>query len=434
MKEVFYLTKQKHLTLKDRQDIEEALNEGKSFKTIGILVNKDCTTISKEIRKNFTIVKPTSFNSNTNCCKYKRDCSYTNLCHNSCNKLCHFCSKCNNICPDFVYDTCDKLDKPPYVCNCCDNRKGCRKVKYVYKSKEAQEAYYQLLKSSREGVNLTEEEFKVLSEIIIPAIRQGHSPAMIVMNNPDLGRSEATIYRDIDKGLYDSINNNHLPRKVKMKKRQSDVEKEIRNTKNREGRTMEDKSLYKAEHPNAREVQFDTVEGIKGGKCLFTIHFPAISYMIAFLIESQKAVIIVSYMSIIKQAWKEQFIRDFEIGTTDNGKEFQLPDEMEYYDGINKMHLFYCDPGKSWQKAEIENNHTFIRRILPKGTSFDNLTQEDINLMMDHINSTPREELNGHTPYELACIMIGEDIIKHFSKPIERNKVILKPELLNKNK
>lgn len=105
---------------------------------------------------------------------------------------------------------------------------------------------------------------------------------------------------------------------------------------------------------------------------------------------------------------------------------------MEYYDENHKMNLFYCDPAKSYQKAEIENNHTFIRRILPKGTSFDNLTQEDVNLVMDHINSTPREELNGHTPYELACLLIGSDIINRFSKPIERNEVILKSSLLKK--
>lgn len=105
---------------------------------------------------------------------------------------------------------------------------------------------------------------------------------------------------------------------------------------------------------------------------------------------------------------------------------------MEFYDEEHKVHLFYCDPGKSYQKTEIENNHTLIRRILPKGTSFDNLTQEDINLIMNHINSLPRKELNGKTPYELACILIGEDIINQFSSPINKDEVMLKPELLNK--
>lgn len=424
----------KHLTLSDRYKIEEALNEGQSFKKIGILVCKNCTTISKEVRKNSSIIKPSSFNNCSNLCKNKINCVYSHLCKDCFDKECRFCRKCNSVCPDFVPDTCDKLLYPPYVCNGCESRKGCRKIKSIYKAKEAHEIYTELLKSSRTGVNLTQEELDCLSKIVIPAIKNGHSPAMIIMNNPDIGRSESTIYRDIDKGLYDNINNLDLPRKVKMKKRTSNINNEPRNTINRDGRTYNDMLTYKSQHPNAKTVQFDTVEGIKGGKCLFTIHFPSISYMIAFLIDSQKADIIVSKMDIIKKTWKNKFYKDFEIGLTDNGKEFQNPNEMEYYDDNHKMNLFYCDPGKSYQKPEIENNHTFIRRILPKGTSFDDLTQEDINLMMNHINSVPRDELNGNTPYELACILIGKDIIDNFSKPINRNEVILKPELLKKNK
>lgn len=282
---------------------------------------------------------------------------------------------------------------------------------------------------------MTTDKLDNLKKTVVPAIQKGHSPAMIVMNNPDIGRSESSIYRDISNGVYNPVNDGDLPRKVKMKKRKEKVtDEEPRTTKNREGRTYQDMLLYKASHPNAKLVQFDTVEGIKGGKCLFTVHFPAISFMIAFLIDSQKADIIVSKTDIIKKAWGEQFLVDFEICLTDNGKEFQMPSKIEYYDNQNNIHLFYCDPGKSYQKPEIENNHIFVRRILPKGTSFDDLTQEDVILVMSHINSTPRKELNGHTPYELACITIGKDIINQFCHPIPRDKVILKPELLKKKK
>lgn len=398
------------------------------------MVSKNCSTISKEVRKNFTVIKPTNYNNSSNVCKNKRDCYYMNLCTDSCNKRCCFCHKCNKICSDFILDVCSKLEKPPYVCNGCDTRRHCKKVKYIYKAKEADMAYKQLLKKAREGVNLEQDELTELRSIIVPAIKQGHSPAMIIMNNPNICRSEATIYRDIDKGLYDTITNLDLPRKVKMKKRISNTPDEPRSTKNREQRTYNDYLLYKQSHPYARIVQYDTVEGTKGGKCLFTIHFPAISFMIAFLIDSQKASNIVSKLNTIKNIWKDKFYRDFEIGLTDNGKEFQSPDEMEYYNESQKVHVFYCDPGKSYQKPEIENNHIYIRRILPKKTSFDDLTQEDIDLMMNHINSVPREELNGNTPYDLACALIGKEIIEQVSKPIERSEVILKPELLKKNK
>lgn len=426
--------KNKHLSKKDREKIEEALNERKSFKAIGKLVSKDCSTISKEVRKNFTTVYPSTWNNCNNLCKNKQICTYTKLCNSYCEKTCRFCSKCNSVCQDFVPDTCEKLNNPPYVCNGCKSRSGCRKIKFVYKSKEAEEAYRQLLRQSREGANLSTEELNNLSKIVVPAIQKGHSPAMIVMNNSELGRSESTLYRDINKGIFSTISNVDLPRKVKMKKRKSNIDKETKNTKNRNGRTYDDMLAYKAEHPTAKVVQYDTVEGIKGGKSLFTIHFPSFSFMIAFLIDAQKSDIIVSKLSILKNIWGKKFCNDFEIGLTDNGKEFQLPDEMEYYDKNNKVHLFYCDPGKSYQKAKIENNHTFIRRILPKGISFDQLTQKDVNLMMNHINSVPREELNGNTPYELACLLIRKDIIEQIAKPIPRNEVILKPELLKNYK
>jgi len=43
-----------------------------------------------------------------------------------------------------------------------------------------------------------------------------------------------------------------------------------------------------------------------------------------------------------------------------------------------------------------------LHMVLPKGTSFEFLTQWDVNLIVNHINSTPREILSGRTPYEVA--------------------------------
>lgn len=43
--------KNKHLSLNDRILIEEALNEGKSFKQIAKLIDKNCSSIPKEIKK-----------------------------------------------------------------------------------------------------------------------------------------------------------------------------------------------------------------------------------------------------------------------------------------------------------------------------------------------------------------------------------------------
>ena len=46
-------------------------------------------------------------------------------------------------------------------------------------------------------------------------------------------------------------------------------------------------------------------------------------------------------------------------------------------------------------------NHEYIRKFFPKGSSFDKLTQDNINLMLSHINSTKREILNNMSPIEV---------------------------------
>ena len=77
---------------------------------------------------------------------------------------------------------------------------------------------------------------------------------------------------------------------------------------------------------------------------------------------------------------------------------------------IKRRKIFYCEPGRSDQEGSCEVNHELIRRVLPKGTSFDNLTQEDINLLMSHINSYKRKKLNDSSALELFNLLYGEII------------------------
>lgn len=155
--------------------------------------------------------------------------------------------------------------------------------------------------------------------------------------------------------------------------------------------------------------------------------------MITLLIDTQSSDKVISKFDIIKKIWGEQYLNDFEVILTDNGKEFSNPERIEYFSDSQKINLFYCDPGKSYKKGKVEKNHEFIRYILPKGSSFNNLSQNDIDLMMSHINSVPRKELNKTSLIQLAKLLIGNDKIKKLNyKKIDGNEIILKPILLNK--
>ena len=97
--------------------------------------------------------------------------------------------------------------------------------------------------------------------------------------------------------------------------------------------------------------------------------------------------------------------------------------ELDIYNGSFFM------VGNSW----TENNHEFIRRILPKGSSFDNLCQDDIQLMMDHINSYGRKKLGDKSPYQAFEFIYGRDVLESLGyKMISANDIILQPSLLKK--
>jgi IS30 family transposase len=95
--------------------------------------------------------------------------------------------------------------------------------------------------------------------------------------------------------------------------------------------------------------------------------------------------------------------------------------------------VFYCDPQQTNQKSRCERNHEYIRYILPKGSSFDHLKQEDITLVMNHVNSMPRGNLNGKAPVQVFQSLYGEETAAKLGlKYIPLEELLLKPELLKK--
>ena len=134
-----------------------------------------------------------------------------------------------------------------------------------------------------------------------------------------------------------------------------------------------------------------------------------------------------------KELNKEDFETLFGLLLTDRGTEFEMS-ELFIFDpetGEKRLNIFYCDSMASYQKPHVENNHNYVRDIIVNELSLDNLTQEDLNLVFSHINSTPRKKLNGKTPYEIFKFLYGEEIINLFNiKEIPRDEVTLKPYLL----
>ena len=108
----------------------------------------------------------------------------------------------------------------------------------------------------------------------------------------------------------------------------------------------------------------------------------------------------------------ERFTRLFPVCLADNGSEFSNPRAIEFNSrGEQRTHIFYCDPNAPYQKGSAERNHEFIRRFLPKGTDLSRYTQDDIRLMMDHINSYSRGSIGNKCPYEMFAFLYGQDVL-----------------------
>ena len=248
-----------------------------------------------------------------------------------------------------------------------------------------------------------------MDKVISDGVKKGqHIYHILKTHNLDV--SSSTVYRHIRKG-YLSIASIDLARAVKFKERRKSklpsIPKEAK-----KGRSYEDFQNYLALNQLDSWLEMDTVMGRMGGKVLLTFNLSFCNFIFTRLLDNKTALEVTKHLYDIKntlhQADKD-FCQLFPVILTDNGGEFARVDDIEM-DVRGESKLFFCDPNRSDQKGRIEKNHTLIRDILPKGTSLDNLTQEDINLVCSHVNSVKRAALNGKSAYELFAFTYGEEI------------------------
>ena len=393
--------KYKHLSFEDRCVIEEFLNHNYNFTHIANRIGKNRRTISIEVKKH-------RFLRSTNSCN---------------NKPCCF------------------ENKPPYVCNGCSKFNNCKKIRYSYSHDVAYNEYKQNLIITRANLRITNEQIADINDSISPLMKEKHhSVNHVYISHSDLlPFSKSTFYKYIDLGVF-NVRNIDLNRKVKFKvKKEYDYHRDKIDTKIKIGRFYSDFKYYMEFNPNASVVEMDTVigtKGGKGGKCMLTLLFRKYNFMLIYLLPYKKSEYVSTIFKILKKRLgDDEFKRLFEVILTDNGTEFSDPESIEFNleTGEKLVNLFYCDPSCSWQKGSIEKNHEYIRYILPKGTSFAGLSQNDCYLMASHINSIPRLSLNNHSPYEEAFNFIGQDNMnKFYIKKIDYDDIDLTIRLLKK--
>jgi IS30 family transposase len=370
--------KNKHLTFDDRLTIEAMLKSQSTFSEIARTIGKDASTISKEVRKH----RELAANNWT-----RRDDSGRVL-----------------------NDECPKLAHSPYVCNGCKQKPYCHLKRLVYRAKSAQKDYEALKSESRTGIALNKASFWDTDRKLREGIKKGQH-IYHIMQTEEIQASQATVYRYIKKG-YCSFSPIELPRMVKFRSRKP-RQLEYVPYGAKKGRAYEDFQQHIAANHITHWVEMDTVIGRVGGKVLLTMLFTNSNFMFGRLLPNKTAQAVTEQFQTLRQKFTDAgipFASCFSLILTDNGGEFANIDGIKMNAaGTRETRLFYCDPMRSSQKPRVEKNHTLLRDILPKGANFDNLTQEKVDIIFSHINSTKRAVFNGKTAYEMFTHIYGTE-------------------------
>ena len=387
--------KYKHLTLQDRLEIQECLNKGMTFKDIGKRISKDQTTVSKEVKRHIK--------------------TFTNR-----------YTTTDDICPRHI--------KAPFVCNGCNRRSSssCHYTKRLYHAKDAQKEYENLLVDSREGIPLNKESFYETEALISSAVKRGQHVYHIIQSN-DLPTSKSSVYRHIKKGYY-SISNIDLPRAVKFKSRKS-KQSEFVPKWAKEGRTYADFLEYLELSEIFDYTEMDSLIGRIGGKIIVSLHFNSFDFMVGILCDNKTAAAVALKLSQLKERLRLvgfNFGDIFPVLLTDNGGEFSCVSEIENdISNLRETRVFFCEPNAPYEKPHIEKNHTLFRDIVPTGSSFDNFTQETVNLIFSHMNAVKRKQFNGKSAYDLFSFTYSAELANALGISfIDPKNVIQSPLLL----
>jgi len=274
-----------------------------------------------------------------------------------------------------------------------------------------------------------------INDLISPLIKQGQSVPVICENHrAELSVSDRTVYSYIEAGLLDARNID-LRRKMRRPERKKSGPELRVDKKCHIGRGYEDYQEYLHENPDAMVSQMDSVILHKGAQTLLTILFTNCDLQLMFLRERNTSASVSEVFRKLRDVLGgSRFRMLFQVILTDRGSEFTDPMKIEADPETGEMQcrVFYCNPLNSNQKSNCERNHELIRYVVPKGNGKEHYTEEEIMVLMNHVNSYPRKKWNGQAPIDLFIKIYGQETATLLGlERIPSDSINLTPALLS---
>ena len=233
---------------------------------------------------------------------------------------------------------------------------------------------------------------------ILEKLRQGWSPEQIAGRLKKESGQAIICHETIYRFIYDSDNQNKrlwefLPRKQKSRREQNG--RSVHKVRIPQRVSIHDRPEEVNSRSQFGHWEGDTVEGRKSeGDGIHTEAERLSKLFLARLVDR-----IDSRETSFTQKQMFQVLPDkARLSTTlDNGRENHSHQLLRFL----KMKTYFADPYSSWQRGTNENSNGLLRRYLPKGTSFQNLTQAELDDMVWEINNRPRKCLGYNTSQEV---------------------------------
>lgn len=276
----------------------------------------------------------------------------------------------------------------------CDHRNG------EYKHDLAQRKYENRLKTKPKSLRFTSEMKSLVGELL----KEDYSPEQISGRLKAEGKdcvSHEVIYQyvwtDKKKGgtlhLHLRCGNKRYRKRTGSKDKRGQI-------KNRIG--IEQRPEIVDEKSRFGDLEIDTVIGKNHKKALLTINDRVTGLVWIRLLDGKHAKALT--IKAIEALWDTK--NKIHTITADNGKEFA--DHQTIAEQLD-VDVYFARPYHSWERGANENTNGLIRQYFTKGSSFENITDQEVKWVQDKLNNRPRKRLNYLSPNEMYNIIFNNE-------------------------
>lgn len=409
----------RHFNLSKRQTLENLLNKKVTAVVIASTLMLHPTSISREIKRHRLLVEPSMKQSFCSSCSNHWSCTLHFRCgRRTCQHRCDGC-KALTSCDAYLPFHCQVLDRYPYVCNGCSRELKCELRRFFYHADVANKSATESLILSRSGFNLSVDQYEQLNHWMYEAlVHKRQSIHHFVQSMQDLNLpSEKTIYRYIDSGQF-LTRNHHLPKKVMLKPRQKSLSMyEYPENKriDRLGHLLKDWLIYQRKFAIIDYWQMDFLgKPHASSKEVLVLTIPVISFTLLYLLQDTTAATVQALFDAMEMdLGTALFQKVFAAILTDRDTKFNDFLAIEFNpNGELRTHIFYCNPGASNEKPNVENYNSQLRWVIPKKAILNDCVQDDLYVLSSNMNARMLSSIDDSTPYDLFREIYGEEVLQ----------------------